>query len=861
MKDAVNLRLGQVLAALPAANTYLTNIIGKGTAQATALGTGSDTRSGHKSAPAYMPGSYVLVMDPHSWTNDSSGRYAPYVILGTLPLYPRAAVEGDDGEITDDPFISTDMNPDDQVGYSGNRVYQSILQAEANGLLLTDRGYNFPDDIVPGTWAQLNSQGGMFKLAEFTARAGVSTDCSVNFTALDARIAVICRQFELDTGFHHSLLLQRGPLSLNYSGTADSLVEGLGGFAGSGPYIVNQDDMFEPSTADQRTFLRQLSLLGGVTEGEYRVHRTPLRQTGALTYDSEMLGLLSVQQRNDGIYRVRAAQEIRMERTSIIPVPIEKKDIRTAELVDPEEEDAPGELYEILGFSSEEELRQVQHLLEGEDAATQEADILRPGLRVEIAQGIWVVHTRDAISQSLFEEAPDTQLAKLPPEQPEYDLGDVISEEIEAYPGRQIKLFKNSSAFIMNDGGDVVLSDGFGAEIRMSKGRLQISSAADVIINPGRDIHLKAGRNLISQAGKRVELTSAEGSVAIKAEENLQLLGGNGGSGLTLIENRASSDALQDIAQADIESGAAISGGIMLRASEAGVATYADWIYTGGVAPTDKNTAGTGASCSMLINAGEAGDHMIMARNTHVLAHEQVGQSLVDGTAIQVLSNAKVVTACRGTHTIVAQNATYDGTTGSITLPKLTATGFGRNARQSIAAGPPTLVLQDGLLIRGDTQIDGTMRVNNISSRDGINGNLPLAGASKSSFNISVPKSQASATRDTLDDWAQSGMAHITEIMDSGAPTDKGQTNITMAFPKTESETYTANQYTITQAPWQRMLIDSGTWQENTVAHAIVGETKPYPGKAAYDRDDVIIGLDQDGEYQQTPLDDYKTNY
>ncbi len=86
--------------------------------------------------------------------------------------------------------------------------------------------------------------------------------------------------------------------------------------------------------------------------------------------------------------------------------------------------------------------------------------------------------------------------------------------------------------------GSVVLRDAWGSQITMSGGSIVISAANDVVVQPGRTALTLAGQHVVVKAHENIEIEANQGSVGIKAETQLGLLGGNGGTGGILLDCR-----------------------------------------------------------------------------------------------------------------------------------------------------------------------------------------------------------------------------------------------------------------------------------------------------------------------------------
>lgn len=99
--------------------------------------------------------------------------------------------------------------------------------------------------------------------------------------------------------------------------------------------------------------------------------------------------------------------------------------------------------------------------------------------------------------------------------------------------------YPNASFFGMLDDGGIVLRDGYGAEIKLSGGAIEITAPGDVWVRSGKNVNLWGGRDVIVRAQHSVDITAAKKDVRLKAENNVMVLGGNNGCGGVHLESRA----------------------------------------------------------------------------------------------------------------------------------------------------------------------------------------------------------------------------------------------------------------------------------------------------------------------------------
>lgn len=115
-------------------------------------------------------------------------------------------------------------------------------------------------------------------------------------------------------------------------------------------------------------------------------------------------------------------------------------------------------------------------------------------------------------------------------------LTDPVTGEARTY-------FASTSFITMEADGSVVISDGYGSEIRMSRGNIYISSALDTHISPGRDMSVMAGGTQAYLSRKGYQAKAA--TVDIGADRDMKLAGGlKGEQSSVLVENSGANGSL-----------------------------------------------------------------------------------------------------------------------------------------------------------------------------------------------------------------------------------------------------------------------------------------------------------------------------
>lgn len=851
MNPMGSLHLGRVRVALPFHNQYLVDYELDLRVEATALEGGGDRRGGQSGGDIFLPGTHVLlfVLDR---TSDTSKKVAfPNLILGAFSAYPV--------------FNNTELLPSSIVPHSNadalkNRAYAEIINAdtvEGEAFLSVNRSAKRPADVVPGDWFKTTSGGGVFTLSEFFAAVGASFGCRMLFHALDETAELLSKNVLVDTGGIVQELRHRGRWSLGIDRYA---LDRLEGFGGSPPLTLDDDGRVVPRSDNQAGLFRRVLYSGGAVEGSLDVMTSPA-ESSPHTWDSAPApGMLSEQKRMDGIYRLRAAKEILFERTGVIPVPSQIADIDSVSQP-ADEATIPSEVDDefrknVIGVLEEDEVSALLPLVRGTIADAEERQIFFAGLRQE--SGVWVFPTKADVSEQVYGESEEPTIPPIHPDAAEYTLEDVASIIREVYPGRRIKLFKNSSAFLMADDGSVLLNDGHGSEIRMHRGSITISPAVDLKLAPGRDIVEIVPGKRVSRARGRVEFSSSEGSVAIKAEHNMQLAAGGAAGGVTTIENRSPMKDHSEIDRKDVLAGAAIGGGIMLKAPDAGVSVASEAFH---VAGQPQNTgSGDGvdsraSNCDIYMDSGK-GTLLMTGDSGYMAFRQNCAMTMLESAVGCYLSPHAMRLVSTGALSLVAAEVKVDKGFGQVTKPVLAETKI-RVRKADLPTGEPQFSVQGSGIFTSDLLVTG-----NIASKKGVQANdgcnpLPKTGRGRITF--TEPPSDAKTIHRSLESVGTAMERAMQGMIDIGFSTEFGQHITNFAYPDSSSEVYRAGNYSWLAALWQTRLNSKAVWKETPVVHSILKETYPYPGKDVFERKDALRDF-EGGKAVERSLDAYKVN-
>ena len=567
----MSLFTARVISALPYRNLYQVETTAtKERISAIALEAGGDRRGGIGGGASYMPGTAViLAASVSTGRNAAINETLPPVIMGAITQYPKSN--------TTDHMPKEDLQ-DLESSINNNMLESLLIHTDSETSNNQDNSFNKAMDTPPGEYSLRGQLGSAFILSDFLATLRADKDCGITFTNIDKMAEMVSRNLDIDVEVYRKLVLQRSAQPLSIEEYALDVLEAHGGSLGL-PALISDATPADPNRLkypeeNMKGYFRHRKFNSGV-EGQMLSITAPdpaiqYHKYGEGTYP----GILIENQRMDGIYRLQAAKEIRLEKRPYILVPQETKDLSTDETGT----DTPDDSEVILdvdakvtafGLESDEEMHALTPLMEGAFGSFEEEKYFYKGLKRD--GDLWVFPTKEDVKEAVQVPAADISIPTLDNDKTEYDNSDIsnlLGEELEIYPGRKVRLFNNSSVFLMAEDGGVTLGDGHGAELRMSRGNITLSSIADVKIMPGRDLITYVPGNTLMKTEERFEITSSNGSLVTKAEENVHILSGNGGEGSTVLENRANDKPARTNTIEDLNKGKSIASGIWLKATD-----------------------------------------------------------------------------------------------------------------------------------------------------------------------------------------------------------------------------------------------------------------------------------------------------
>ena len=362
----------------------------------------------------------------------------------------------------------------------------------------------------------------------------------------------------------------------------------------------------------------------------------------------------------------------------------------------------------------------------------------------------------------------------------------------------------------MLDDGSVIIEDGWGSSIVMTKGHIQISAAGDVFMRPGRSFYAWAPKDAMLRAGGSIDLTATTKDIRLKAECNLHLLAGNDGpkstkkSGGILLESRSAGMTL-DFNQAGEK---VISGGVIVKCTNSDFVTWANNIYLG-TKKIDKNPAGT-----IFLSADE-GKQNIFVQGAQVIRD-------IRAAAIDVFEE-KNVNYYRAQGAVLDSRLVVRGAIAAVTE------NAGLYVQGSIAA-------VGGINTEGSVAADGSVSYGGNSPTMLAPNDHALKGKIKPIIDqIATQSSRAKQGSLTQSKEINKRFQQNEGSIGSAATVKK------VSFSLRVEQDYKADSFKITLSRWQQMCEELGVstdkWVERPVLFGGTGgqQTYPFPGRLKYE--------------------------
>lgn len=624
---------GMVVYALPFAGWYRVQLgHGRGSISCTLGDSSGFLPLGPKTATVLPPGSAVMVMLPED---------RPHGII--VAAYP--------GQQTTSRFMLPDwIVQGSQTGQKRETVYRHVLENT-----VVPKGSDFsagrPLDITSLDWGKVTELGGALHVDPFLLYMRISEMCGLWLNYWDQAVRLAGMQLDIQNpAFEINARNDEGePFFLDQHNPY--LWEGLGMYKpGEQIHAEFEDEPVQTRIArgkidlvegeeDVQSISRYQEFGGYLGQGRKRIVMVPAKIEGVRYYSDDPttapdMGVFEETIALDGSYLLRSAKQVMLLKHTLIPVP---KRMRLAE-DQKEGDDARKDNYKFAGTFGEAgkphkvsdidnaKLGENRHLL----TTAGVADLIAYNFNWKGLHPFHY-HTNDykVPEESDLKNLPRAA-GKLTKAQEVLNFSDLAYRHSMQAPTPQavkvddrygeVDYYQRTAGVALLEDGGITIFDGYGASITLAGGHVRIDAPGDVVLSSGRNIVAMGGDDIVLRAKQSLDATAGSGDLRLKAEYNLQILGGNSGvSGGILLESKAAGF----LANFEGNTGEAVrSGGIMLKAPHSAIVNWCGdyYVRTG----SEGSDAGKLNKGSIIFDAAK-GDRTITFKGSLITSYASSG--------------------------------------------------------------------------------------------------------------------------------------------------------------------------------------------------------------------------------------------
>ena len=475
------------------------------------------------------------------------------------------------------------------AGMFADPAHQILATKETSHGLL-DFSAGAPIDLLPGDWGHTNELGMAVFLGRLMAsmRAGELCKLEMHYVDMLARLYAYNWQHytagsseeAFDDEGEWTRISGYSPFPREAAGVAKDGIELYDREAQLNPKASEDRFGLEPVEDLQGSFVRYKEFEGFLGDLRRRFVVMPNLDLDRRVYGREATdpaqykGLMEEVIGIDGSYLLRSAKGIGFEKSVWIPVP-ESIYPRDNPKGDHNFENVAGADMDFSEYPEEEAPGST--LARTRDYQSHDLN-KRKSEPINQRDKDWAI--RDDIEDETPQiKTPGNFQEEIPP-LTHYDTFEqplpVMEEELICPTGDRKSRYYQGKAFMgLLPDGSILLRDAYGSELRMCGGNIEISCPGDVVMRNGRTIQLWGGKDVIIKSHDNLEMSTAKGSARLKAEHNLEIMGGNDTTGGVLIENRGSGDTNDFSELGD----SAVIGGLVLKSTRSQVAVWGKSLY------------------------------------------------------------------------------------------------------------------------------------------------------------------------------------------------------------------------------------------------------------------------------------------
>ena len=537
----VEFYVGKVLFALPWAHHYKVQIAADTTREAVLLESGSSVAIGARSRAMRPPGTNVCLYKPPG--------YPLHVILGTLPAL-----------CTNDKFnVAQILQLGSNTHVRSQKAYQQLPSLLKDNGLINHFGAGRPLDGNVFEHAITTETGISLLMDSFQAALSISEGCGLFLNWFDNYAKLTGFQLDLESYSDHIKQRYDEGENVYIRGNIVYPWEAVGSYTHGNDFSTKnepkeyQTDKKKPygfydlpeGEEDLAPIYRYMEYGGYLGQGYTRMLMKPAKEDGKRRYsesDDPDYGLWHESVALDGSYTMRSAKSVYIGKYALIPIPKRKKLVEDQE----EGDDARLDNYKFSGvFGGETDHKVKDFQIEGK-----EHHLLRvSGVLDLLAYNYnWKSTHPFKYHENDYKYPEESDLSGIRVAQAKLDYSDTSDLGYLKEPDKEtlkiddrysdVDYYQSMSFLTFLEDGGVALGDGYGSQLTMTGGKIQLEAPNDIMIMPGaRQVTLCD--EMYVRARNNIEMSSTNKDVRFKAQYNMQFLSGNGRRGGMLFQNKA----------------------------------------------------------------------------------------------------------------------------------------------------------------------------------------------------------------------------------------------------------------------------------------------------------------------------------
>lgn len=752
------------------------------------------------------------------------------------------------------------MTPLSTVFTTATDPSSSAFIALSNEDLQKDRSYGRPEDMCDSDWIISGTYHNYIRIGYGISSLASSPMNGIHFYSVDNGAV-------LNTGnyFIHDTPLSRHSVYIDsYTDYTEVkqfsmlMCEGLGAYGAyntpfNGPIYGTTDEIFTLKDPNQKPIYRVQELNGCLVSGTQVSVCSTENASGYNTNNPEkdiMRGVCTVHTGYDGTYTVISAKSATISKDPYVPFIQQLEDEVGQQLYGQEDKlDTIQDIYSLLpnGKASNYASQFATDLY----TFAKENFVTRFFKKVKNRLQNWRITERNKILNLLGINEDDlNKLRALGPDEVSYLSAEnrtYVNDPVNPHDLSKKDIYNLLESFVhISPTGAVVISDGYGAELKLEGGNVTITAPGDIKVLPGRDYISLVPRNATLFTKCRCDIASDTEEVSIKSEKGLKLLAKNG---VLALESVGTTNAVY---KDNIPTGS----GILLKSNSV-TSIVGNNIRVAVQASDDTSKTGRETKAGNIIIDANDGSAFVFGKSV-AMRGKSSASVIGNNAAIIVSESILMVGPAADMATYVVRMGT-DAKSFSMVVPKLTENGV---ETESISM---TSRNEDGVncsvIVNGNLVAAKTVAAENVVS-DKAQFYMATADSFYShngwlwdkSDNLYHPKEKyweniqvvSSSIISQYSNVLGYSTAAITAIVvENSLFTAYGTKGFSLYYPSTTE--YYASATFWPRFRWQKMRAKAGNitiWKPKPIQNPNGEDTLPYPGNDAWTKNNFITTLE-----------------